>query len=108
MLIYANDLYDNLHCRPKITYWRQTHLAFDLNNDLKEINICAFQRKVCFNQTRQNRHKKLFSAKNFINAIHPQVFFNNIPVSKVDYQKHLEIMLDYKLIFGMHIKTIRA
>ena len=108
MLIYGNDLYDNLHCRPKIIYWRQTHLAFDLNNDLKEINICAFQRKVCFNQTRQNRHKKLFSVKNFINAIHPQVFFNNIPVSKVDYQKHLEIMLDYKLIFGMHIKTIRA
>ena len=63
---------------------------------------------MCFNQTRQNRDKKLFSAKNFINAIHPQVFFNNIPVSKVDNQKHLEIMLDYKLIFGMHIKTIRA
>lgn len=63
---------------------------------------------MCFNQTRQSKHKKkLYQAKNFINATHPQVFFNNIPVSKVDYQKHLQ-MLDYKLIFGKHIKTIRA
>ena len=35
---------------------------------------------------------------------HPQVFFNDIPVSRVSFQKHLGIYLDEKLNFNHHIK----
>ena len=34
---------------------------------------------------------------------HPQVFFDDIPVSRVSFQKHLGIYLDEKLNFN-HIK----
>ena len=35
---------------------------------------------------------------------HAQVFFNDIPVSRVSFQKHLGIYLDEKLNFNHHIK----
>ena len=35
---------------------------------------------------------------------HPQVFFNDIPVSHVSFEKHLGIYLDEKLNFNYHIK----
>ena len=38
--------------------------------------------------------------------IHPKIFFNNIPVSKADSQKHFGLHLDSKLSFDIHIKTI--
>ena len=34
------------------------------------------------------------------------MFFNNIPVSKADSQKHLGLHLDSKLSFDIHVKTI--
>ena len=47
----------------------------------------------------------IFSRKATKN-IHPKIFFNNIPVSKADFQKHLGLYLDSKLSFEIHIKTI--
>ena len=38
--------------------------------------------------------------------IHPKIFFNNIPVSKADSQKHLGLHLDLKLPFDVHSKTV--
>ena len=35
---------------------------------------------------------------------HAQVFFNDIPVSRVSFQKHLQIYLDEKLNFNHYIK----
>ena len=35
---------------------------------------------------------------------HPQVFFNDIPVSRVSFQKHLGTYLDEELNFNNHIK----
>ena len=43
-----------------------------------------------------------------IKATHPKMFFKNTPHLKVDYQKHLGLLLDSKFIFDMDIKTIRA
>ena len=39
-----------------------------------------------------------------IKSSHPQVFFSDIPVSRVSFQKHLGIYLDEKLNFNHHIK----
>ena len=35
---------------------------------------------------------------------HPRVFFNDIPISRVSFQKHLGIYIDEKLNFNHHIK----
>ena len=35
----------------------------------------------------------------------PKIFFNDIPVSKADSQKHLSLHLDSKLSFYIHIKS---
>ena len=35
---------------------------------------------------------------------HPQISFNNVPVSRASFQKHLGIYLDEKLNFNYHIK----
>ena len=34
---------------------------------------------------------------------HPQIYFDNVLVSRVSFQKHLEIYLDEKLNFSYHI-----
>ena len=39
---------------------------------------------------------------------HPQISFNNVPVSRESFQKHLEIYLDEKLNFNHRIKEKRA
>ena len=47
----------------------------------------------------------IFSRKT-TKKIHPKTFFNSIPVIKADFQKHLDLHLDSKLTFDIHIKTI--
>ena len=55
-------------------------------------------------QTEQAR-VAIFSRKT-TKKIYPKIFFNNIPVSKADSQKHLGMRLDSKSFFDIHIKTI--
>lgn len=49
----------------------------------------------------------LFSRK-FIDATHPQIFFDIISVYEADYVKHKGLILDSKLFSNMHIKVIIA
>ena len=45
--------------------------------------------------THQSKFKRTF-----------KIFLNNIPVSKADSQKYLDLHLDSKLSFDIHIKAI--
>ena len=47
----------------------------------------------------------IFSRKT-TKKIYPKIFFNNIPISKANSQKHLGLHLDSKLFFDIHIKII--
>ena len=49
--------------------------------------------------------KVIFSRKT-TKKIYPKIFFNNIPISKANSQKHLGLHLDSKLFFDIHIKII--
>ena len=49
----------------------------------------------------------LFSRK-FIEATHPQIFFDVISVCEADYVKHQGRILDSKLFSNMRIKVIIA
>ena len=80
--------------------------ANNLNNNLKEINEWAFQWKMSFNHDPTKQAQEVIFSRKTTKKIHPKIFFNNIPVSKADSQKHLDLHLDSKLSFDFHIKTI--
>ena len=46
----------------------------------------------------------LFSRKRDA-ADHPVLFFDNVPVTKVNEHKHLGIILDMRLSFSAHVKS---
>ena len=80
--------------------------ANNLNNDLKKINKWDFLWKMNFNPDPTKQAQEVIFRRKTTNKIHPEIFFNNIPVSEADSQKHLGLHLDPKLSFDIHIKTI--
>ena len=59
-----------------------------------------------FNHDPKKQAQEVISSRKTTKKIHPKIFFNNIPVTKADSQKHLGLHLDSKLSFDIHIKTI--
>ena len=59
-----------------------------------------------FNTDPKKQAEKVIFSREATKKIHPKIFFNNIPVTKADIQKHLGLHLDSKLSFDIHIKTI--
>ena len=114
-LICMNDLSDNLQFNPNLfadhTYLFSTvkvpeRTSNNLNNDLKEINTWAFQQKMSFNPDPTEQTQEVIFSRKTPTKIHSKIFFNNIPVSKADSQKNLDLYLNSKLSFHIHIKTI--
>ena len=58
-----------------------------------------------FNPDPQKQAFKLLLSKKRHEIDHPNIFFNNIPVKKVEEHKHLAIILDSELSFSSHIKS---
>ena len=107
-LIYINDLSDNLQCNPKLfaddtslfsTVKVPERTANNLNNNLTEINKWAFQWKMSFSPDPRKQAQEVIFSRKATKKIHPKIFFNNIPVSKADFQKHLGLHLESKLSF---------
>ena len=57
-----------------------------------------------FNPDLNKQAQEVIFSRKMTKSSHPQVFFNNISVSRVSFQKHLGIYLDEKLNFNHHIK----
>ena len=113
-LIYINDLCKNL---PSITklFADDTSIlsvvdgvdspAKQLNNNLNKISEWAFQWKMVFSLDLCKQAQEIvFSCKTH-KISHPKVNFNNSPVVKSTYQKHLRLYLDEKLNFSHHIEV---
>ena len=107
-LIYIHDLSNNLQCNPKLlaedtslfsTVKVPERTDNNLNNDLKETNEWAFQWKMSFNPDPTKQAQEVIFSRKTSKKIHPKIFFNNIPVSKADSQKHLCLHLDSQLTF---------
>ena len=98
--LFADDT--SLFCTVKVP----ERTANNLNNDLKEINKWAFQWKISFNPDPTKQAQEVIFSRKTTKKIYPKIFFNNIPVSKADSQKHLGLHLYSKLSFDIHIKTI--
>ena len=78
----------------------------NLNNDLKEINKWDFRRKMNFNPDSTKQALEVIFSRRTAKDIYPKICFNNIPVNKSYSQTHLDMHLDSKLSFGIHMKTI--
>ena len=59
-----------------------------------------------FNPDLTKQAQEIIFSRKTTTKVHPKIFFNKIPVSKADSQKHFELHLDSKLSFDIHIKTI--
>ena len=64
------------------------------SNNLKEINKWVFQWKITFNHDLTKQPQEVIFSRNTTDKSHPKIFFNNIPVSKADSQRHLGLHLD--------------
>ena len=75
-----------------------------MNKDLQKIADWAYQWKMSFNPDLNKQAQEVIFSRNMNKSSHSPVFFNDIPVSRVSFQKHLGIYLDEKLNFNNHIK----
>ena len=114
-LIYINDISDGLESDVKL-FADDTSLfstvidpnvsALSLNNDLRKINLWAYQWKMSFNPSiTKQAHEVIFSKKRN-DVYHPSLVFNNIDVKRVSSQKHLGLILDEKLSFKDHLDMV--
>ena len=105
-LIYINDLETNI--KSNIKFFADDTMLFsivndplisviDLNHDLNVIQQWAHQWKMEFNpDPTKQATEVLFSCKK-CKPFHPQLAFNGAPVKTMNEQKHLGLILDYRL-----------
>ena len=108
-LIYINDLADGLSSNAKLFADDTSFFSFmhdvdtsanELNNDLYQINIWAFQWKMSFNPDPSKKVQEIIFSRKTKKICHPSLRFNNSIVSQSPYQKHLGIFLDARLQQG--------
>ena len=112
-LIYINDLPDGLSSTAKLfvddtSLFSIVHNPNEstkyLNLDLSVISQWAYQWKMLFNpDPKKPADEAIFSRKKN-EETHPSVFYNNVEVSRTDFQNHLGLVLDNNLTFKKHIK----
>ena len=112
-LIYINDLTENIASDMRlfaddsslftsVSGIIQSHEK--LVNDLHTISAWAYQWKMVFNpDISKQATEVIFSCKN-IRPVHPELSFNNIPIAREAFTKHLGVYLDSRLKFSKHIK----
>ena len=114
-LIYINDLSDNLTSNAKL-FADDTSLflavhdvsasAKELNDDLKKVNDWPFQWKMSFNPDPSKQAQEVFFSCKSKRSTHLPLVFNNSNDSQTFSQKHLGVILDFKLTFEDHLNTL--
>ena len=112
-LVYINDLPDNIKATIKLfaddsSLFARVSNVNDtqrlLEDDLLLIEKWGHQWKMIFNPDLTKQAVEIvFSVKND-KPTHPPLEFNNIPVARKPFTKHLGLYLDEKLSFSKHIK----
>ena len=114
-LIYINDLPDNLIPNPELfaddtslfLVINDKHLSINkLNQELNSIHNWAFQWKMSFNLDPSKQAQEVTFSHKLQKSTHPTLIFNKNTVTQSVTQKHLEMLLDTKLDFQGHLKSI--
>ena len=112
-LIYINDLSEELSTNAKLfavhTFLFSVHdsqsSTNDLNKDLEMIHNWAFQWKMNFNTDPTKQAQEAIFSRKAKELPHRFLVFNNAKVTSI-HQKHLGIILDFKLTFENHLKMV--
>ena len=80
--------------------------ANKLNQDLNRINNWASQWKMGFNPDPSKPTQEVIFSRKLQKSTHPTLSFNNNILTQSVTQKHLGILLDTKLDFQEHLKSI--
>ena len=117
LLIYINDLSDDLQCNPNLfvdntslfaTVHSISKVTNYLNKDLTKIMQWTFQWKMsCNPDISKQGHEFIFSRKRSVTS-HPPLTFNNIAVAKTNSQKHLGMQFGKKLNFEEHLNKVES
>ena len=95
-LICINDLSDDL----------STTALCHLNSDLTKISNWEFQWKMSFNSDPSKQSQEFIFSRKIRKTCHPFIYFNNKSVKQVPSPKHLGLILNTKLNFQEHLKSI--
>ena len=113
-LLYINDLEHDIKSR--IKFFADDTMLFsivhdsltsanELNHDLLVIQRWAYQWKMEFNPDPSKQATELLFSCKKNRIAHPPLIFNNQVVKKVEYHKHLGLILDSSLSFVNHINA---
>ena len=80
----------------------------ELNDDLKKVNEWAFQWKIRFNPDPSKQAQEFIFSRKSKRPTHPPLVFNNNNVSQSFSQKHLSVILDFKLTCEDYLKNVSA
>ena len=78
-------------------------LSVSFNNDLQIIFQLTYQWEITFNPYVSKQVQETVFSHKVIETNHATVYFNNVPVIRENFQKHLGLLLDSKLNFFDHI-----
>ena len=114
-LIYINDLPDNLSTNVKL-FADDTSLfsvvhdiatsSCDLNYDLNRVREWAFQWKMSFNPEPSKQAQEVIFTCKLQKKDYPPLYFNDSSVKETCTQKHLGMLLDFRLDFQEHWKSL--
>ena len=111
-LVYINDLTENISSQMRLfaddsSLFTPVKVIIETNEkltqDLQTITNWAYQWKMVFNpDITKQAVEVIFSVKKK-KPYHPELNFNDVPVSREEHTKHLGVFLDSKLNFSKHI-----
>ena len=114
-LIYINDLPDNLSANVKL-FADDTSLfsvvhdittsSCDLNYELNRGREWVFQWKMSFNLEPSKQAQKVIFTRKLQKKDYPPLYFNDSSVKETCKQKHLGMLLDFRLDFQEHWKSL--
>ena len=114
-LIYINDLPDNLSTNVKL-FADDTSLfsvvhdittsSCDLNYDLNRVREWAFQLKMSFNPELSKQVQEVIFTQKLQKKDYPPLYFNDSSVKETCKQKDLGMLLDFRLDFQEHWKSL--
>ena len=111
-LVYIKDLPEDLatNAKPIADDTSRFSVVHDsmlssvsVDNDLLKISQWACQWKMIFNPDVSKQAQEVIFFRKGITTNHATVYFNNDPVIRENFQKHLGLFLDSKLNFSGHI-----
>ena len=114
-LIYINDLPDNLSTNAKLfaddaSLFSVVHdiatSSCDLNYDLNRVREWAFQWKMGFNPEPSKQAQEVIFTRKLQKKDYPLLYFNDSSVKDTCTQKHLGMLLDFRLDFQEHWKSL--